>query len=107
MIVHDPFLAKQSPGKFITLFLAKLLHEEGFDRIDLTPGGDVYKERFANDHDTVHTLTMLPTPRACTRTRSSWRVKAVAKSWLARFGYTPFDFESFVGRLRRRPVSVV
>jgi hypothetical protein len=50
---------------------------------------------------------MLPTPGECTRTRASWRVKAVAKTWLARFGYTPFDFESFVGRLRRRPVSVV
>jgi glycosyltransferase involved in cell wall biosynthesis/CelD/BcsL family acetyltransferase involved in cellulose biosynthesis len=106
MIVHDPFLAKQSPGKFIMLFLAKMLHEEGFNRMDLTPGGDAYKERFANDHDTVHTLTMLPTPGAWTRTLASWRVKAATKSLLARFGYTPFDFKLFVGRLREHPVRV-
>jgi glycosyltransferase involved in cell wall biosynthesis len=107
MIVHDPFLAKQSPGKFIMLFLAKMLHEEGFATMDLTPGGDAYKERFANDHDTVHTLTILPTPGARARTHASWRVKAFTKGLLARFGYTPFDFESFVGRLRKRPVATV
>ncbi len=56
--MHNPWLSKHSPAKIHMLLLSKLLVEQGFDRFDLTPGGDTYKQRFANDWDTVHTLSV-------------------------------------------------
>jgi CelD/BcsL family acetyltransferase involved in cellulose biosynthesis/GNAT superfamily N-acetyltransferase len=61
LIAHNPWYAKHSPGKFLIHFLARMLHQEGFVQLDLTAGGDPYKERFANAWDTVHTLTVFPT----------------------------------------------
>ena len=58
IIAHDPSLAKHSPGKFHVLFLAQMLRAEGYTQLDLTPGGDSYKERFANGFDEVHELTV-------------------------------------------------
>lgn len=58
LITHNPLLADYSPGKFHVLMLGKLLVEQGYEWIDLTPGGDPYKERFANDWDEVYTLTV-------------------------------------------------
>ncbi|MGB7161545.1 MAG: GNAT family N-acetyltransferase [Tepidisphaeraceae bacterium] len=59
LITHNPLLAEFSPGKFHVLMLAKMLMEEGgCEWIDLTPGGDPYKERFANAWDHVYTLTV-------------------------------------------------
>jgi GNAT superfamily N-acetyltransferase len=61
LIAHNPWFAKHSPGKFLIHFLCRLLHQEGYQQLDLTAGGDSYKERFANAWDTVHTLTVFPT----------------------------------------------
>jgi GNAT superfamily N-acetyltransferase len=58
LISHNPLLADHSPGKFHVLLLGKMLLEQGYERIDLTPGGDPYKERFANASDEVYTLTV-------------------------------------------------
>ena len=60
LIAHNPAWERFSPGKLHIRFLAKLLAEEGYERIDLTPGGEEYKERFANDADTVYTLAVFP-----------------------------------------------
>jgi RimJ/RimL family protein N-acetyltransferase len=62
LLAHNPFLAKHSPGKFHLLFLAQLLKEEGYQRLDLTAGDDPYKDHFANDCDEVHTLTFYLSP---------------------------------------------
>jgi len=62
LIAHSPMLARFSPGKLHILFLAQMLRQEGYEQLDLTPGGDAYKERFANAADEVHTLTVLPSP---------------------------------------------
>lgn len=56
--VHNPWLSKHSPSKIHLLLLARLLLHEGYDTIDLTPGDDAYKQRSANDHDTVHKLSV-------------------------------------------------
>ncbi len=55
-IAHAPGYAAHSPGKLHILLLAQRLAEEGFATFDLTPGGDAYKERFADDHDEIHRL---------------------------------------------------
>jgi CelD/BcsL family acetyltransferase involved in cellulose biosynthesis/RimJ/RimL family protein N-acetyltransferase len=81
---HSPFLAEHSPGKLHILHLLLLLHQQGISRIDLTPGGDPYKERFANAHEQATTLTVffsgkdLFSERARTKARSYARVVAHA-----------------------------
>lgn len=53
MLVHSPSLAEHSPGKLHIMQLSEYLLSEGLEMIDLTPGGDPWKERFANAHDEV------------------------------------------------------
>lgn len=53
MLIHSPFLAEHSPGKLHVMQLSERLLEQGRTALDLTPGGDAWKERFANDHDEV------------------------------------------------------
>ena len=60
LIAHSPMFARFSPGKLHVLHLARMLHQEGYERLDLTPGGDAYKERFATGADEVHNLTIFP-----------------------------------------------
>ena len=48
VFTHDPIEAKNSPGFLFIIKLAELLKEEGFKYLDLTPGGDLYKEEFSN-----------------------------------------------------------
>lgn len=50
----DPTESKHSPGVIFLIYLANLLKEENIRYIDLTPGGDQYKERFSNAHNTLH-----------------------------------------------------
>lgn len=61
LISHNPLLSKFSPGKLHTLFLSRLLFQEGFEQLDLTPGDECYKDRHATDDDEVHILTVFPT----------------------------------------------
>jgi CelD/BcsL family acetyltransferase involved in cellulose biosynthesis len=58
ILAHNPALAKQSAGTFHALFLAQMLMKEGYPQLDLTPGGDPYKDHLANAWDEVHTLTV-------------------------------------------------
>ena len=61
LIAHDSSFDPYSPGKLHMLLLARLLHQQGFARLDLTPGGDAYKERFANARDEVGEWALYPT----------------------------------------------
>jgi CelD/BcsL family acetyltransferase involved in cellulose biosynthesis len=56
IVVHSPFLAEHSPGKILILLLARELGQQGFSNFDLTPGGDMYKDRSADHYDTVYVL---------------------------------------------------
>jgi len=49
LTAYDPTESRNSPGKVHLIELARMLKEEGFHRIDLTPGGDQYKEFVANE----------------------------------------------------------
>ena len=53
----DPTYSKHSPGVIFLIYLANLMNEEGIRYIDLTPGGDEYKERFSNQHHTLYCPT--------------------------------------------------
>jgi CelD/BcsL family acetyltransferase involved in cellulose biosynthesis len=55
LMIHSPFLARDSPGKLHILMLGLSLSQQGISRFDLTPGGD-YKDRFASFYDTAYIL---------------------------------------------------
>jgi CelD/BcsL family acetyltransferase involved in cellulose biosynthesis len=58
ILCHSDMHASHSPGKLHLLRLGELLLQEGKSVLDLTPGGDPWKERFANAHDEVYALTV-------------------------------------------------
>lgn len=51
---------EHSPGKIHLLMLGAFLQKENFSMLDLTPGGDAYKEMFATQHDTVFEFYLFP-----------------------------------------------
>jgi CelD/BcsL family acetyltransferase involved in cellulose biosynthesis/RimJ/RimL family protein N-acetyltransferase len=57
-ITHSPFVARSSPGIIQWLMLGEHMAKTGFHTLDLTPGGDWYKERLATDHEDVHVLKL-------------------------------------------------
>lgn len=91
LIAHDPRFSRYSPGKLHVLFLARMLQEQGFERIDLTPGGDEYKERFANDGDQVQRLRVYPSSARRLKGVVSDHLEDAARRMLARVNLTPAD----------------
>lgn len=97
VIAHDPRFSKYSPGKLHVLFLARMLQEQGFERIDLTPGGDEYKERFANDGDEVKRLTVYPTATRRINGLVSSILEDAGRRMLERANLTPADIRCVLG----------
>lgn len=93
-IAYDPLLSDYSPGKFHILMLARMLFESGYLELDLTPGEDAYKQRFANAWDQVHTLTVLPGATARARTVVFHRATDLAKRTLTRMEVRPAQAEA-------------
>ena len=57
---YDPAFAAHSPGNLLLAMLGVHLVAEGVPLLDLTPGGDKYKEQFATGHDVVSELIVYP-----------------------------------------------
>lgn len=58
MISYDPSESKQSPGTLLIIELAKHLKESGYKILDMTPGTNSYKDRFANFYETLYRPTI-------------------------------------------------
>ncbi|SMD46290.1 Acetyltransferase (GNAT) domain-containing protein [Aquiflexum balticum DSM 16537] len=56
LITYSPSHAKFSPGLVHLYLLAQMLKEESFQNLKLSPGYDVYKERFSNTHEEIYEL---------------------------------------------------
>lgn len=54
---YNPCEERNSPGSILWLKLIELLREEGYRYLDLTPGGDQYKERYSNSHQRLYMPT--------------------------------------------------
>ncbi len=50
LMSYDPTKGKYSPGSIFLIKLLEYIKEEGYKILDLTPGGDSYKENFSNAH---------------------------------------------------------
>jgi len=58
LVSYDPSESKQSPGTLLIIELAKHLKESGYKILDMTPGTNSYKDRFANFYETLYRPTI-------------------------------------------------
>jgi hypothetical protein len=89
LAAHSPFLAKRSPGSLHLYLLGSLLASEGILQLDLTAGGDGYKERFATHHDEVHRLIVSFSAAERLRARARAAARRTAKRILGYASVTP------------------
>jgi hypothetical protein len=62
ILAHSPLFSQYSVAKFHVLMLGLCLQEEGCTDLDLTPGGEQYKERFASHRNDAYMLDVLLRP---------------------------------------------
>ncbi len=53
LFTYNPVQGAHSPGNVFLIELIEFITNEGFKTLDLSPGGDPYKERFCNSHITL------------------------------------------------------
>jgi len=53
LFTYNPVQGAHSPGNVFLIELIEFITAEGFKTLDLSPGGDPYKERFSNNHITL------------------------------------------------------
>ena len=101
MLIHSPFVASHSPGKLHLMQLSEYLSRNGVTLIDLTPGKDSWKERFANDHDDVASAVLHASVWYWWRDKIRAHVSR-AIGWLLRMvGATPKGAQAALVRIRR------
>jgi hypothetical protein len=83
-----------------------MLFREGYRQFDLTPGGDAYKDRFANGQDLAHTLTVLPSAPRRHKAYAYRLAVDASRTLLKRFDVTPIQVRHHVANLRHRPGPV-
>lgn len=97
---YDPALAAHSPGNLLLAMLGVHLAAEEMPMLDLTPGGDGYKEHFATGHDAVSELTIYRDTRRRLRTESLLSVIRYAKKRLQSAGYRTADAVAVIDKVK-------
>ena len=101
ILFHSPLLAEYSPGKLHLMLLSEFLLEEGFVTLDLTPGGDEWKDRFANVHDQVVEVVLHRTRWERVRDDLLAQSLAWTKRRLGAVGVSPSALKSALKSLQR------
>lgn len=101
ILAYSPAYGACSPGKLQVYHTARMLSEQGGTYLDLTPGGDPWKERFATGHDTVMALDVYPSNIQAARTRLSNRLNEHARSRLRGLGVSPTRLKHLLRTVRR------
>jgi len=102
ILCHSEMHASHSPGKLHLLRLGEQLLLEGRSVLDLTPGGDSWKERFANAHDEVQTLTIFRSPAARRVRLVQLEALRLLKRAIRVLGISPREVRRAYFDLRRR-----
>lgn len=89
IVAHSPELASHSPGKFVIYLAAQEMSRRGYQWLDLTPGGDPWKERFADTHDSVLELRAWRHPTAVLRQKMMKKMVAGGKKLARSVGTEP------------------
>lgn len=88
---YAPALAAHSPGLLLLALLGGRLAAEQVGLLDLTPGGDRYKQQFASAHDKVYELTMCGSVAQRLRTQAAACARRAAKALLRGSGRRRVD----------------
>lgn len=107
IITHSPLYSNLSPGKLHIMLLNKLFLEEGLNTLDLTPGGDPWKERFANTHDHVYLLTIYRHRLAKTYDALTKEVLVFIKNLLKLISISPGDLKRVIKKLTRLRIGSI
>ncbi|MCC2973789.1 GNAT family N-acetyltransferase [Massilia sp. IC2-476] len=110
ILTHSPAHAMHSPGNLLLAMLGVQLAQEGVPVLDLTPGGDAYKEHFATGHDTVHELTVHGSAARRLAAQAVAGLRRQARGALQKTGYRGADLAAafdalhpgWLGRVGRR-----
>lgn len=99
--IGSPFYAGYSPGVVHIRQVSEQLLSDGYDLLDLTPGGDAWKERFANSHDEVADATVYCSTWTRRRSDSAATVSQSAKTCATLVGIKPDQVRSALAAARR------
>lgn len=100
ILAYSPHYARQSPGKLHLYLVAQTLSGKGQSWLDLTPGGDPWKERFATHHDEVLELNAWANPAIVQRLKRRQMVNQAARRLLQSLGISPTKLKSWFSALR-------
>ena len=89
IMAHCPELASHSPGKFVVYLAGQELSKRGYKWLDLTPGGDPWKDRFADTKDSVLALRAWGNPKVPARIVRREKQLALGKAILQACGLRP------------------
>ncbi len=103
---YDPLEGKNSPGALLLVELVRLMQQEGRQRLDLTPGGDAYKERFSSGNQPLLRPTLHFTRGARLAAGARQRLTSVGKEALASVGVSPAQVRGAADGLRRATSAV-
>ena len=107
LLISSPFCAEHSPGKIHIMQLSEQLLKDGHAVLDLTPGGDAWKERFANAHDEVAEATVYRSAMERRRYDALARIAQLGKRALAVASITPDQVRAAMATLQRaKPAAV-
>ncbi len=105
IVAHDPRVSDHSASKLHIYLFAEELAEEGITHLDLTPGGDAWKDRFATEFQEVYELTYWCDPNELSRIERAQRRLDTLKKALGLFGLTPDQLREGVAMARRATPS--
>lgn len=100
ILTHSPAHAMHSPGTLLLAMLGVQLAQEGVPMLDLTPGGDGYKEHFASAHEPVHELTVHGSAGGRLAGQAIDGLRQQARRALRKTGYRSADLAAALDALR-------
>jgi CelD/BcsL family acetyltransferase involved in cellulose biosynthesis len=96
---NSPAFADHSPGIVHFALLSMHLARENIPLLDLTPGGDQYKEHFATSHDTVFELNMYDNAGARLKNEARSAAIRILKKAMQKSGVNLSKARLVLGRL--------
>lgn len=102
IVASSATLAKHSPGKLIIYMAAEHMLERGFKWLDLTPGGDAWKDRFATCQDQVLQISAWADNASLKRLHRRERIEHAAGNLLRFTGLKPQQVRSFAGKVAHK-----
>ena len=107
MLAHSPFFSRHSPGKMHLLRLNRHLLAKGMEILDLTPGDDPWKERFANGRCAAAESILHSTAGSRRRVELSRRARTTLEPVVVRLGVRPAHVGEAIAKMRRATPAAV